>query len=135
MKLGKKIMKFADDYPLAVLALGTVGIMYAFENVGQMNGLGQAKFKTGGTDMDDVFRKTGHTGSVNSTGTGRWDTVMPSPSGPQVRYDADYHTQPLMMDPQLEKMLQERGKRPVVQSASIRHGYEPVIFAGLRQTL
>ncbi len=40
MKLGKKVMKFADDYPLAVLALGTVGIMYAFENVGQMKGLG-----------------------------------------------------------------------------------------------
>ena len=134
MKLGKKVMKFADDYPLAVLALGTVGIMYAFENVGQMNGLGKAKFKTGGSDMDTLFRKTGHTGSA-APGTGRWDTVMPSPSGPQVRYDADYHTQPLMMDPQLEKMLQERGKRPVVQSASIRHGYEPVIFAGLRQTL
>ena len=134
MTLGKKVMKFADDYPLAVLALGTDGIMYAFENVGQMNGLGQAKFKTGGSDMDTLFRKTGHTGSA-APGTGRWDTVMPSPSGPQVRYDADYHTQPLMMDPQLEKMLQERGKRPVVQSASIRHGYEPVIFAGLRQTL
>ena len=134
MKLAKKVMKFADDYPLAVLALGTVGIMYAFENVGQMNGLGQAKFKTGGSDMDTLFRKTGHTGSA-APGTGRWDTVMPSPSGPQVRYDAAYHTQAIMMDPELEKTLAERGKRPVVQSASIRHGYEPLIFAGMRHTL
>jgi hypothetical protein len=135
MKLGKKVMKFADDYPLAVLALGTVGIMYAFENVGQINGLGQATFKTSGNNMDNLFRKTGHTGAVNATGTGRWDTVMPSPSGPQVRYDAEYHSQPLMMDPELEKTLAERGRRPVVQSASIRHGYEPVIFAGMRHTL
>jgi len=134
MKLGKKVMKFADDYPLAVLALGTVGIMYAFENVGQMNGLGQATFKTSGTDMDTFFRKTGHTGTA-APGTGRWDTVMPSPSGPQVRYDAAYHTQAIMMDPELEKTLAERGKRPVVQSPSIRHGYEPTIFAGMRQRL
>ena len=65
MKL-EKSMKFADDYPLAVLALGTVGIMYAFENVGQMNGLGQATFKTSGSDMDTLFHKTGHTGSSST---------------------------------------------------------------------
>ena len=134
MKLTKKIFKFADDYPLITFAAGTLGIMYLFENYGSMNGLGQAVYKDSGSDMDNMFRKTGHTGAP-APGTGRWDTVLPSPSGPQVRYDADYHAQPIMMDPELEKMLAERGRRPVVQRASIRHGYEPLIFAGMKHTL
>ena len=37
-----------------------------------------------------------------------------------------------MMDPALEKMLAERGKRPVVQNASVRHGYETQVFAGIK---
>ena len=40
--------------------------------------------------------------------------------------------QPLMMDPALEQTLMERGKRPVVQSASVRHGYETQVFAGIK---
>ena len=131
MKLANKILKMADKYPLVTFAAGTLGIMYLFENYGSMNGLGQATFKTSGSDMDDIFRKTGHTGAP-APGTGRWDTVMPSPSGPQVRYDLEAHSQPLMMDPALEQMLMERGKRPVVQSASVRHGYETQVFAGIK---
>tara|TARA_B110001454_G_scaffold201957_1_gene208728 strand:- start:1492 stop:1896 length:405 start_codon:yes stop_codon:yes gene_type:complete len=134
MKLVDKIFKTADKHPLLTFAAGSLGIMYLFETYGSINGLGQATFKTSGTDTDDMFRKTGHTGTP-APGTGRWDTVMPSPQGPQVRYDADYHAQPLMMDPMLEQTLMERGKRPVVQSASIRHGYEPLIFAGIRHSL
>jgi len=131
MKLIDKIFKKADKYPLVTVAVGTLGIMYLFENYGSISGLGQATFKTSGSEMDNLFRKTGHTGAP-APGTGRWDTVMPSPSGPQVRYDADYHAQPLMMDPSLEKMLKERGKRPVVQSPSVRHGYETQVFAGIK---
>ena len=131
MKLVDKIFKTADKHPLLTFAAGSLGIMYLFETYGSINGLGQATFKTSGTDADDMFRKTG----TPAPGTGRWDTVMPSPQGPQVRYDADYHAQPLMMDPMLEQTLMERGKRPVVQSASIRHGYEPLIFAGIRHSL
>lgn len=123
------VFKTADKYPLLTLAAGTVGIMYLFERYGQMNGLGNV-YKDSGTELDDIFRKTGHTGAP-APGTGRWDTVMPSPSGPQVRYDAEYHTQPLMMDPMLEKMIAERGPRPAKQPASVRHGYEPQIFAGM----
>ena len=63
MKLANKIFKMADKYPLATFAAGTLGIMYLFENYGSMNGLGQATFKTGGSDMDNLFRKTGHTGT------------------------------------------------------------------------
>jgi Holliday junction resolvase len=37
-----------------------------------------------------------------------------------------------MMDPELEKMLAERGPRPVRQPTSVRHGYEPTIFAGMK---
>lgn len=124
-----KVFKMADKYPLVTLAAGTLGIMYLFENYGSMNGLGNV-YKDSGTPADDMFRKTGHTGAP-APGTGRWDTVMPSPSGPQVRYDAEYHTQPIMMDPELEKMLAERGPRPPKQPTSVRHGYEPVIFAGI----
>jgi hypothetical protein len=131
MKLVNKIFKMADKYPLVTFAAGTLGIMYLFENYGNINGLGQATFKTSGSDMDNIFRKTGHTGAP-APGTGRWDTVMPSPSGPQVRYDAKYHAQPLMMDPALEKMLAERGPRPVVQSASVRHGHDTHVFAGIK---
>lgn len=134
MKLTKKIFKFADKNPLITFAAGTLGIMYLFENYGPISGLGQAVYKDSGSDMDNMFRKTGHTGAP-APGTGRWDTVLPSPSGPQVRYDAEYHAQPIMMDPELEKMLAERGRRPVVQRASIRHGYEPLVFAGMRHTL
>ena len=131
MKTVNKIFKWADKYPLATFAAGTLGIMYLFENYGPVNGLGQAVFKDSGSDMDNIFRKTGHTGAP-APGTGRWDTVMPSPSGPQVRYDAEYHTQPMMMDPALEKMLAERGKRPVVQNASVRHGHDTHVFAGIK---
>ena len=131
MKTVNKIFNWADKNPLLTFAAGTLGIMYLFENYGSVNGLGQAVFKDSGSDMDNMFRKTGHTGAP-APGTGRWDTVMPSPSGPQVRYDADYHAQPMMMDPALEKMLAERGKRPVVQNASVRHGYETQVFAGIK---
>ena len=103
--------------------------MYLFEQYGSINGLGNV-YKDSGTPTDDMFRKTGHTGAP-APGTGRWDTVMPSPSGPQVRYDAEYHTQPIMMDPEMERMLAERGPRPPKQPTSVRHGYEPVIFAGI----
>ena len=130
MKLTKKIFKFADKNPLITFAAGTLGIMYLFEHYGPISGLGQAVYRDSGSNMDNLFRKTGHTGT-QAPGTGRWDTVMPSPSGPQVRYDAGYHTQPIMMDPEFEKMLAERGRRPVVQPTSVRHGYETQVFAGL----
>ena len=125
-----KVFKMADKYPLVTFAAGTLGIMYLFENYSQMNGIGNV-MRTQGSPADDMFRKTGHTGAP-APGTGRWDTVMPSPQGPQVRYDADYHAQPLMMDPSLEKMLADRGPKMVVQSPSVRHGYETQVFAGIK---
>ena len=129
-----KVFKWADKNPALTFVAGTIGIMYLFEQYGSINGLGQAVFKDSGSGSDNTFRRTGHTGAT-APGTGRWDTVMPSPSGPQVRYDADYHRQPIMMDPQLEKMLAERGPRPVVQNASVRHGHDTHVFAGIKNHL
>ena len=77
MKIVNKVFKTADKYPLVTFAAGALGMMYLFDRYGSMNGLGQATFKTSGSEMDDLFRKTGHTGAP-APGTGRWDTVMPS---------------------------------------------------------
>ena len=127
MAYKNSVLKFADKHPLAVLIVVPLGIKMMFDQYGNMGSLGQAVFKDSGTEMDDLFNKTGKTGPT-APGTGRWDTVMPAPSGPDVRYDADYHAQPIMMEPLLEE---NRTERPVVQQPSVRHNYETAVFAGI----
>lgn len=126
------VLKFAHKYPLAVLVLGPVGIMMLFNRIGPNNisGLGEV-FRDSGTNMDTLFNQTGKTGPT-PPGTGRWDSIdpeVPPPSGPQVRYDLDYHTQAWITEPKFEESARER---PVVQPGSVRHGYDPLVFAGLK---
>ena len=127
MAYKNSVLKFADKYPLVVLIVAPLGIKMMFDQYRNMSGLGQAVFTDSGNEMDDLFNKTGKTGPT-APGTGQWDTVMPSPSGPQVRYDADYHAQPIMMEPLLEE---NRTERPLVQPPSVRHNYETAVFAGI----
>ena len=96
-------------------------------------GLGKAGYL--GSDDDDMFRKTGKTGPTKP-GSADWDSVMKYPSGPQVRYDMDYHEQPFWTDP----LFVPRQRDPV-QPASVRNSgiettvaSQSTVFAGIDST-
>lgn len=114
------VLKFADKYPLAVLIAVPIGIDYLFSRANS-SGFGSIVWKEGAVEI----QKTGKTGPTKY-GTGKWDTVMPSPQGQDVRYDAEYHTQPWIDDPNFTPR-----ERPVVQQSSVRHNYETMVFAGI----
>ncbi len=54
--------------------------------------------KQGGSDLDLVFRATASP-RPTGPGTGTYETVMPSPTQTPVRYDAQYHSQAWLDDP------------------------------------
>ncbi len=103
--------------------------------IAKFDGLGKAGML--GDDEDDMFRKTGWTGKY---AFGTKEPIHPMPSGPNIRYDLDFHEAPLMTDP-----IYENAKRPrdatQFQPASVRNmnmettvALESAVFAGIDQT-
>jgi hypothetical protein len=125
MAFKNRVLKFADKYPFVAGAAFVVGFPIVADMVltraSSMNGLGSVW-----TSSSTEIQPSGSTAPLKKSGTNNHDGIMPGPSMGPVRYDAEYHTSAWMDEPM-------NGRRPKarVVPGSVKHGYEPMVFAGI----
>lgn len=122
-----RVLKFVNRYPLASGLAFVIGFPLLADMV-----LDRTRIK-GIRGMGSVWsgsssevQERGSTAPLKTSGTNNDDGIMPGPSMGPVRYDSEYHTRAWMDEP-----LNVKREKPRVVPASVRHGYEPMVFAGL----
>jgi hypothetical protein len=122
------IFKLVDKYPLVAGAAFVIGFPLLADmvldrtRIKGIRGIGNVW-----TDSRSEIQQSGSTAPLNNMGTNNDNGIMSGPSMGPVRYDAEYHTRAWMDEP----LNVKRNNRPRVVPASVRHGYEPMVFAGL----
>jgi len=122
-----KIFKLVDKYPLVAGAAFVIGFPLLADmvldstRIKPIRGIGSVW-----SNSSSEIQTTPATAPLKRSGTNNDDGIMSGPSMGPVRYDAEYHTRAWMDEP-----LNGKRERPRVVPASVRHGYEPMVFAGL----
>ena len=121
------IFKLVDKYPLVSGAAFVIGFPLLADmvldrtRIKGIRGIGNVW-----TDSGSEIQQSGSNAPLNNMDANNDNGIMPGPSMGPVRYDAEYHTRAWMDEP-----LNVKRDRPRVVPASVRHGYEPMVFAGL----